>query len=1185
MRKFGFLFLSLLIVFIFFSGFYLYYVPSNKETQDKYAFLILRNIQSDLEDRIRADIQLYANHLQKAFIPGGGLDPAALKDAARRLQTLGVDTLSQYRRLSNAGTPKPTGAVEKADEGRPLFSIQGELFDISNGRLVYRLYQNHNQDSILLSGSASKPLDDILRPHKNDFYQSFLFLKIEAGRAFRIFKSSDLSLGTDIAVDSLLTGSKAGFYPGILDTRIGDQDFKMFYIPVSINNLRFVMCGFKSTLEYQNTLHEVPAGFIYPIVIVFLLLLITLPLIKLFIMGPAERVRIWDLIGYCFSLFIGNMLITLIIIQVIMLKDSDIRLSQNLKKLSVQINGSFTTELSRAYHQLEILDTLPQGDPQFRNQKDWSKAGLDVSPGLIKALQDPAANIYHNFDRVSWVDTNGKQFIKASVVREAALFADVSKRKYFTDFVRNRTYRLPGKDSGIFTMQPVFNMINGAFRIVIAKRSGCQHAYISTISTDMYSFNQPVLPTGFGFCLVDPDGNVQVHSDSSHNLNENFLDEVENSSQLKAAITARQELFIPEMKFYGKENGLLLTPVNGIPFYLVCFYDNGYVLPVNMRILIFSILFFFAFVLICLGIWLAIFWPRYSSRPLLFSPLDYLPWVIPRQKNILHYLSGSLFLLLYLCALLAITFVNNFYAPQNNYLILILLLLSPLNISCGLLFLGKGRKSANALVAMLFVDVAGTICFFNADSAVLRPILVFQAILLLLLIAIYYAAPRLDNCRFVKKRYYLGWYTLLTELLLVCLSALPAGLFTWYSHNQEILQAVKKEQLSMAFSMENRKNGLYDQVNALEPSIVPPRLFDTLQYAGGIYKIYEEKISRIPAPFPKVRADSGAQNFYFSVSDQFSNHYYDPGSVPALLQVSSDRQWIWDRPDTGWLPFYYTLQPDNHRVTNIGPEPIRLLDIKSKIPERYIYLEDPVKLLTLILEVVILLLAIYKLIRRNSEGIFLKKFVAYGKRRSSTGNIIPLFDEYSAYKWISGNAKTELNRQLQAALLHYKPVPVEAMMNAEEQLVISNATEWKKYYDFLLQQSSPLEKYLLYHFATSGFLNYKNVSSIYGLLDKGLLIEGNEEIRFFSLGFRAFMIQHYADAPAGEIDKVAGKRSSWQSFKIPFMILLIAAATFIFFTRQEAWQRLSALITGIGTSLPLLIGLFRNGSGGSQSSQ
>jgi hypothetical protein len=100
------------------------------------------------------------------------------------------------------------------------------------------------------------------------------------------------------------------------------------------------------------------------------------------------------------------------------------------------------------------------------------------------------------------------------------------------------------------------------------------------------------------------------------------------------------------------------------------------------------------------------------------------------------------------------------------------------------------------------------------------------------------------------------------------------------------------------------------------------------------------------------------------------------------------------------------------------------------------------------------------------------------------------------------------------------------------------------------------------------------VVEIDDLLEDGVLVVENEEVRLFSRAFRAYILAHVQE---DELEKSFIRRSPWQRFKMPFLVLLMIAAAFLFFTRQEAWQRISALIAALSTSLGLLGGLFKEG--------
>ena len=228
----------------------------------------------------------------------------------------------------------------------------------------------------------------------------------------------ELDHGSEIPVDSLLPGSKNGFYQGISDTYLEGVEFKMFYVPVDLYDTHFIMCGFKDARDYQESLHEVSPGFIYPIVIILLLLLIIMPLIKLNIMGADERIKVWDFTGYFSSLFVGSMFITLIIIQVIMLEDGEYRMKNNLSSISGKISVSLQQELVKAYNLLEQVDNIHEDTNGYNKLSKWPKGlTVDLSNDLINWITKNQCkdSLYYNFDKIAWIDSAGEQIIKAGI--------------------------------------------------------------------------------------------------------------------------------------------------------------------------------------------------------------------------------------------------------------------------------------------------------------------------------------------------------------------------------------------------------------------------------------------------------------------------------------------------------------------------------------------------------------------------------------------------------------------------------------------------------------------------------------------------------------------------------------------------------------------------------------------------
>ena len=1176
-RRFGFIFLSLIILAVFFGGFFLFFIPSNREAQNNYAFLVLQNIETNLRARITTNLGLISNRIKDGF-------DEAVKDTDRlSSDTYGLDKLNAVI-LKSYPDPKGTaGHLSNHHGGKSHSDLpKAELNDIRYDSLIYFL--SKESGTMAVYSPLAVFFEGILQSHKNDFFQYFLLLKITDNAALPVYHSDGLNLGTEIAVDSLLIGSKNGFYQGVTDVANGNIGYKMFYIPVNLGGKHFVICGFKNAGDYQNSLHEVSSGFIYPIVIILALLLIILPLLKLYIMGADESVRIWDFIGYFFSLFAGAIFLTLVIIQVILLNDSEKRIQENLNTISGQINRSFHRELMMAYRMTEALDSIPLEDSTLRKISWPQKTGIDISKqlkGWLASRPDPD-RVYYNFDKIAWADSAGLQIMKGQLDDQKPIFANVSERNYFKNFIENKSNRLQVRDSTLlFTMEPVFNWADGSYRIIITKRSRYPHAYIISLSTIMYSFSQSILPPGYGYCMIDGSGNVIVHADSSHNLNENFFDEIGDNRALKGSLKARQELYIPDAKYYGKQNATLLIPVNGLPYYLITFYDKGNIQPVNMRILIFSVVFCLITFLLSVILWFILFWRKFSSKPLLFSYIDYLKWIIPRKKDTQVYYYGFVYLLIYIGALLFVTFFTNKYAPQNNHIILLLLLQTPINVTGGLMVIsgslkneGKGRKPLYTLIALAVLYLIYILWYQDFEFSALIQFILFEMLVLVLLGIAHFKAKWLLKFKQVRQENYLLRYTLLIEALVVSLSAVPAGLYTWYSHNQEILQAVKKDQLCLAFSLESRGNGIYSELKQLGKRVVPARFIDSLQYKKGIYLIPRYNISHTKGSIESPQTDSGYEKFYFDFSDRISNDYYTEGFLPALRDTSRDRSWKWTRPSDSSLSFSFIMKPDTGSRNAAGI--YDLLNIQSEIPERFVFLSDKLKLSLLIIFIALALYGFYLLIYRISNGVFLKKFIMYGSKIGHSG-LPPYFKEYYLENNTGNAGDEEIRVQSAGIIFDYQPRNDDAIMNGYEQSTIGKLRIGRNYYAYVLSKCTAPEKYLLYNFALHGFINYKNVVEIYRLLDLGILCvkPEEEEVRMFSLGFRAYVLKNYAHEGDRIISKQAAKKSSWQLFKTPFMVLLFAVAAFVFFTRQETWQRFSALIAALSSSVPLLMGLFK----------
>jgi hypothetical protein len=1176
MQKMGILFLSLVVLFFFFAGFYGFVVPANKASVNQYGFHILEQLETAIQNKIDADLEMYASNLEEVFNADRDNVPDRVK---RRLNALGVDSLLDLR---PAPPETPGAATKKADTAmsrkakNPIGRqhIQGTLADIANGRLIYEFKLKRR--TVVLTQPISRLMGDLGHAYPSDFYSAFIFLKCDSNFATTLYKSDGVPIGLKIATDSLLVNSKGAFYPGVTNLQTGGQDFKLFYVPLTKGKLQFALCGIKDADAYNQSLHRVPTGFVYPVVILLILLAIALPLIKFYIIGPTEAIRVRDLSGVALALLGGGMMVTLIIIQLILLKDGNARQQVALASLSKAIDKSLTRELQRAFAQLQAIDqqmaadkdhwrppvrgasgvggypagvrraTSVGGDPvrgsQGAGRAEGAEENYDVSDSLVAFMKKQDTG-YFSFDRVNWVDSLGAQVVSASLDTSLTdLHVDVANRPYFKDFTNNSCYRLPGNDTSMVSLQAVVTWTDGDFRVVLARRSSCPGMRIVTLSTHLYSVNNVVLPSGFGFCVIDRSGLVQMHSEPSRNLVENFIEQSGEPDQLRAAMTGRQRLYLETTSLYGKEYGLHLAPVAAVPFYLAVFYDKGYILPMNMRILVFALLGCAVTMLICMLFWLLLTKRGRIARPLLFSPMDYLNRLRPDNRRTSAYVNGVVLIVGVAIGVTAVAVMNPYVRWVNQWVLLGLLFMPPL------------------VMAALWIIISNAGPVTNSSPAMLQRI-------------------------YSSRRYVIG-YSILLEGLVICLGVTPAALFTWHAQNQEILQYVKREQLLKADQLTDRRQALYLPLLHLNPALSREDLYNRWMDSGGIYNIYGERLFHTTTDSFVAAQSFVFERNYFDLAQRFGDINYDPSYVPVLLNHSADYHWKWMKLGPGdTLPFAFVREPDVHQAgvgiggRTAGLKPPVQTVILSKLPARYPYLGFFWKSVALIAFVSVLLFGLFRLIRHIVQEVFLVRWT-HERRGSVEGEApveIPRSGEYATREEKQEGEKDVDLVRLGMVLNHIaRDIPLLVRMGDRDQAerdLIRAAQSGGPYFHWLYtKQLLPREQWLLYHFARYGLLNYKNVFEIDHLLDMKVLTIRDGQVQWFSPVFRAYILMNWRQDQLPQ--EVVGK-SPWQRFRIPFLVLITVVAAFLFLTQQEAWQRLMALLSALSGALGVVRGMLK----------
>jgi len=479
----------------------------------------------------------------------------------------------------------------------------------ASGRLAYNNYELAYQFKaeggqkylIRLQLGMEKFMEPILRP---EVFDDFIILRdtsqiIPGNVVFSTLPDKRVALQVQqkLGILSELAPDSASLL------RLEDIPYRMYTQSMVFQGEELVLCGLVTKKNFNRQRQQISTIAILLISLLVFVVLLSFPVLKLFLMGQFERMRLSDLLLSSITAILGTSLLSILLIDTYAFNGTDRKLRQKqLVSFSEKMEGRMVEELRDIYFQLDAYDELKVCD--LNTQRDVILRGNSEGDSL-------APQIYPYFDNIFWVGRNkmlARQWASASTELPKV---SVAGRPYYEDLMAGRGWTLPGEDSLRFTMASIRTRVNGEHTAIVAKRSKArilkpdvgkgnnsrvdcgdpsqlEKADIIFASVDLYSVVRPILPPGFGFAIINPEGDVLFHSDKSRNLQENFLEET-NLPALKAAMFSRSPLF-QDGTYLGEDHDFFLQPVEKLPLFLVTFRQRSYYRLTHAQILSLSFL-------------------------------------------------------------------------------------------------------------------------------------------------------------------------------------------------------------------------------------------------------------------------------------------------------------------------------------------------------------------------------------------------------------------------------------------------------------------------------------------------------------------------------------------------------------------------------------------------------------------
>ena len=1164
-RRFVSILVMLLLLAVFLSLYFFKYVPQQKNDYNGRAYTELKSVTdafSGRDDACRQVVLWKTTHLPDKI-------------------SLDKDNSNKWEIVYGLDSPK-------FSQRRSLDSIMHLLTD--GDRDIFDDYL------MILQPHSTKPADsakDLPHKQKGDI----------------LFNSGDLSMDYRVDLDSLLKKSDGFGTMNMYDVKIQGNDYMLFLYPFPFQTEGIIMGGLVSRTHYTARYESVPITLITTGSILLLLLLVAIPLLKIYVIGSHERITTFDLRMIVGTFFIGGLVLFFLFAWNFLESVQTANNKTALKNLSAQLEKKFCQEIDTACLQLKYYDGIYHGDSNLRHslaQTDLDSAKMDT----IKAMHP---KLYRQFDDMFWINDCAQWVARWGFKKYETLpKIHVEDRQYFQDMkagnvlilrkdkelpwqnyiesvwkkaidslwkkgmdslCQNDIDSLSKKDIDTFCLDPTLSKLDGKFVnniIIHSAVDPCDtgHPIMLGLSVAMYSVCNTILPPEFGFSIVDRAGKILFNSKMDRSLLSNIYTELDDQSTIGQYIRYRQERYIGSTTLHGEQVAMLVAPFKRLPFSVIVY--TGLETNQHFELHILSLTSFFIGCIILLLILSAYFneWSR--SRPSLvsISQVDF-EWLrpVPAKTGYYTYLLIGMYSLAY-CYGLAWVLIEGFLHQHEFYLLSISMLL-PFYLAIFYYLLREKQKSlhtrskkrqAPSAALAIPLSAISTITIYMLCYDPLSPNtwltlgtqLLFAGLIWLLLLIF---TDRWDstNRRKMLSRYVLA---VMTGVLLAVI--VPSMALFCFFFKEETRTRNKQENLAMANLICERKDDIKKEKNSYSFNTADSTDFSFLRDLKFFKGVYIPDSTGVPKPSSSAMSiPAHAPEMYYRL-----RNFLFAGDTTALTfgsnpEWASDSSWFFVREgDSEVLHHEAVWNRDSGRVRlalahNTRLTALELLRHNAKGL-------STVNMLLFVL-VIILLLALF---RRLTTSLASRIF------------LLGVFEKYP-----KGNCQNKKLDEAIAANPALHGLTATAIRQSETKdpgyHLLYFQEHLKDVYKKIWDDLTPREKFVAYDFAIDSLANYKAGTPLHNLIRKGVLcVDKDEQLHFITQSLHNFVLNQSGNRVIRAQLKKAREQGSWQRIRMPLFLLLSAAGIFVFLTQDAIYQKMTGLLTSIGSLVPLISQFF-----------
>lgn len=336
------------------------------------------------------------------------------------------------------------------------------------------------------------------------------------------------------------------------------------------------------------------------------------PFLKLALIGAQQRVTGWDVLQLGASSVFGLALGTVVLLTGAAYGRFAADLDAQLETLASKLDKAVSTEVRQAYQQLRHLEALClPGTAAAQDGPTGAPPEAVTCPGATtEALTMPGAP-YPDFIAFALIGQDGQQRVKRSTIRASSRMIDVGDRTYFRVARDGGGPPIEQCDRSGCVVESVWSWTTGLQTVVISKPTPDRRLPVSALSIPMHAAINPILPAGFEFAIINPDGDVLFHSDAQRNIHENLIVESDHNQRLRALVTTRRAEAL-SVRYWGRAYRAYVRPAEVSGWTIVTLADKRDSRALVLEWTSVSLIFLAAYLLLGIAIMLVLLWMNTS---------------------------------------------------------------------------------------------------------------------------------------------------------------------------------------------------------------------------------------------------------------------------------------------------------------------------------------------------------------------------------------------------------------------------------------------------------------------------------------------------------------------------------------------------------------------------------------------